>query len=192
MHPARRQASETLSPVTSHSAALLNLQMPFRLCCSARQRLQHNRLHVRRRGRTQRCEVPQHDCAPKRHFSRRSRSPSAAARQAARRPAPPRERDAARGSHTRPHERRETRRTQHDQRRRVVISRRPTTNVIAQRPARGAESRHSRPRRLRVVCNGSMLVRAADRHTRYSMLVTLSDQHTAVPAYRSEFLTSMR
>ena len=43
--------------------------MPIRLCCSARQRLQHNRLHVRRRGRTQRCEVPQHDCAPKRHFS---------------------------------------------------------------------------------------------------------------------------
>ena len=42
--------------------------MPFRLCCSARQRLQHNRLHVRRRGRTQRCEVPQHDCAAKRHF----------------------------------------------------------------------------------------------------------------------------
>eukprot|EP00966_Prymnesium_polylepis_P254442 5879902-Prymnesium_polylepis.1 len=46
----------TLSPVTSHSAALLNLYMPFRVCCSARQRPQHNRLHVRRRGRTQRCE----------------------------------------------------------------------------------------------------------------------------------------
>jgi hypothetical protein len=68
LHPARRQASETLSPVTSHSAALLNLHMPFRVCCRARQRLQHNRLHVRRRGRTQRCEVPQHDCAAKRHF----------------------------------------------------------------------------------------------------------------------------
>jgi hypothetical protein len=68
-HLIEKGLQETLSPVTSHSAALLNLQMPFRLCCSARQQLQHNHLHVRRRGRTQRCEVPQHDCAPKRHVS---------------------------------------------------------------------------------------------------------------------------
>eukprot|EP00966_Prymnesium_polylepis_P009155 210823-Prymnesium_polylepis.1 len=53
--------------------------MPFRLCCSARQRLQlYNtiafKLHVRRRGRTQRwplrgAALALHDCAPKRRFS---------------------------------------------------------------------------------------------------------------------------
>ena len=32
--------------------------------------------------------------------------------------------------------------------------------------------------RLRVFCNGSMLVRASDQHTRYVMLVSTSDRHT--------------
>jgi hypothetical protein len=49
------------------------------LLCSARQRLHNTRLHVRRRGRTQRCEGAQDDCAPKRHFSTDPTHPRASA-----------------------------------------------------------------------------------------------------------------
>eukprot|EP00966_Prymnesium_polylepis_P298408 6895344-Prymnesium_polylepis.1 len=55
--------------------------MPIRLLCSARQRLHNNRLHdhVRRRGRTQRCERAAARLCGKTILFYRSDPPSAAA-----------------------------------------------------------------------------------------------------------------
>ena len=98
--PARRPAPEPPTCGTSHSAAPSSLQMPIGFLCSARRRLHWIRLRFRRPGRTQRCEVPQHDCAaksPKTSLFYRSSPPSAAARPAPAAARPPMRRQHADG-----------------------------------------------------------------------------------------------
>ena len=68
LHPARRPAPAPPTCGTRHSSAPSTLKVPFGFRCSARPRLHTNRLHVRRRGRTQRCEGTQRSLTNFRHF----------------------------------------------------------------------------------------------------------------------------
>ena len=68
LHPARRPAPAPPTCGTRHSSAPSTLKVPIGFVCSARPRLHTNRLHVRRRGRTQRCEGTQRSLTNFRHF----------------------------------------------------------------------------------------------------------------------------